>query len=232
MATTQSAAAYFSRPIRPDTLQRANFRIRSKLVSAGVKRSDAAMVAKAAVAAARHTRVYLDDVRALVKARSAPACARTLDSMRKTTLQLKELGDGVSEVLGRAKEAVGNGIDAAGLLEAWTAGGGPEELTAEGRLRHALSDRLGGLAPVRVSDIAHLACLWSDSQHYHAALRQFLRKPEGDGGDTASFLEAISGFLPDHAVPVDLEGLPGDPGLLEGLPAMIERLGGKPARRR
>lgn len=230
MATTQSAAAYFSRPIRPDTLQRANFRIRSKLVSAGVGRSEASAVAKAAVLGARQSRLYLDDVRALLKARSAATSARALESMRKTVWKLKELSDGSVDALETAKSAVGNGVDASGLIEAWTTGGGPEELTAEGRLRQALADRLGSLVPVRVSDIAHLACLWSDSQRYHAALRQFLRKSAGGNGETDSFLEAISGFLPDHVVPVDLEGLPGDPGLLEGLPAMIARLGGKPGR--
>jgi hypothetical protein len=95
-----------------------------------------------------------------------------------------------------------------------------------------LSSRLSALGPVRISDLAHLACLWSDSQRLHAALRGSLADSREEGVATAALLEALSLLLRDHVLPVDLQGLPGDPGLLEGLPAMSARLAGPPRKGR
>jgi hypothetical protein len=228
MATTQTAGGYFSRPVRPDLLQRAGGRLRSRLAGAGVARGDAAVLARGVVAAARVTRDYLEGIRALLRSRNPMAAGRSLEGLRRATRRLKEQADRMGPALQRGRREVGDGGDAAALLEIWYRGGGPEELTAEGRLRNALRTQLSPLLPVRVSDLAHLACLWADAQRFHAALRGVLRTARAGETEGAAFLEGLGGFLPDHVVPVDLVGLPGDPGLLEGIPAMISRLGVRP----
>ena len=232
MPTTQTTAAgYFIRPVRPDVLQRAGFRLRSHLISAGASRPDAGQLARGVVAMARITRAYLDGIRELQRVRGPVRAERVLESLRRVTLQLRDRIEAMAPALARTLEVSGDGEEAAELLETWFQGGGPQELTAEGRLRHALSERLASLGPVRVSDIAHLACLWSDSQRFHAALRGVLSASTPSRGEGTAFLEASSRTLKDHVLPVDLDGLPGDPGLLEGIPAMISRLGSSPGRR-
>jgi len=232
MAATQTAGTYFSRPVRPDLLQRAGTRLRSRLVSAGMSAADATPVARSVVSTARITREYLDGIRALLKARGPVAAGKALDGLRRSAVRLREQAEKMGPALARGRRDLGNGEDAVALMEIWYRAGSPEELTAEGRLRNALKSTLSALGPVRVSDLAHLACLWADAQRFHAALRGILRagSPGSSGG--AAFLEALGGFLPDHVVPVDLEGLPGDPGLLDGLPAMVARLGAKVGRSR
>jgi hypothetical protein len=231
MTTTQSPATCFVRPVRPDVLERAGFKLRSLQASAGVVRADAAQVTRGLVATARLSREYLDGIRLLLRARGPVAAVKALERLRKTTVAMHEKVAAMGPALARAREAAGDGEDAAGLVEVWFQGGGPKELTAEGRLRQALAERLSAMGPVRVSDIAHLACLWSDSQRFHAALRGALSRTARAGAEGPAFLEAVAGVLGDHVLPVDLEGLPGDPGLLEGIPAMISRLGGKERRR-
>lgn len=225
MPTTQHATGYFIRPVRPDVLQRAGFRLRSQLIAAGAQRADAGQLARGVVATARLTRSYLDGVRELQRARGPLRAQRVLESLRRVTSQLKERVEGMAPALARTLETAGDGAEATEFVDSWFQGGGPEELTAEGRLRHALADRLSSLGPVRVSDIAHLACLWSDSQRFHAALRGILAAASPSPREGAAFVEAASRCLTEHILPVDLDGLPGDPGLLEGIPAMIQRLG-------
>ena len=231
MAAIQMAGTYFSRPVRPDLLQRAGTRLRSRLVSAGVRSTDATLLARGVVSMARITREYLDAIRALLKARGPAAAGKALDVLRRATVRLQEQADKIDVALTRGRKDLGDGEDAAALMEIWCRAGSPEELTAEGRLRNALKSRLSALGPVRVSDLAHLACLWADAQRFHAALRGILGSANVGPTEGAAFLEALQGFLPDHVVPVDLVGLPGDPGLLEGIPAMISRLVGTASRR-
>lgn len=230
MAATQTAGTYFSRPLRPDLLQHAATRLRSRLVAAGVAGPDATQIARGVVATARISRDYLDGIRVLLRSRTAGAAGKALETLRRSTVRLQEQERKIAPALERGRAAVGDGEDAADLAELWASGGGPEELTAEGRLRNALKSSLSALGPVRVSDLAHLACLWADSQRFHAALRGMLQARDAGRLEGAAFLEAVAGFLPEHVVPVDLEGLPGDPGLLEGLPAMVARIGSTAGR--
>ena len=232
MTTTQSAATCFVRPIRPDVLQRAASKLRPVLVTAGVPRADAASLSRAIVSTARLSRSYIDGVRALLRARSSAALVKALDGLRGTTGKMQERMAETGPALAHAVESAGNGADATALIDAWFEGGGPEELSAEGRLRLALTERLSSMGPVRVSDIAHLACLWSDSQRFHAALRGALRGSTRSSREGRAFLQGVSTMLADHVLPVDLVGLPGDPGLLEGIPKMIARFGGTAGRRR
>ena len=227
MNTTQQAAPWFVRPIRPDALQRAGSKLKALQLSTGVSRADAAQVSRSLIASARLSRRYLDGIRALLRARTGSAAGKVLRGLRTNLESWRDQIEQMEPALARALQAAGNGGNAP---EDWFPGGVPQELMAERSLRQQLSQRLTAMGPVRVSDIAHLACLWSDAQRFHAALRGGLRPGGGEGG---AFLEAMSGILQDHVLPVDLKGLPGDPGLLEGIPAMIVRLGGtSPTRRR
>ena len=228
MNMTEPAVPWFIRPIRPDALQRAGSKLRALAISTGASRADAAVVARGLVATARLSRRYLDGIRLLLRAPNRAAAGKALVGLRTILGSLRRQIEEMAPALARAAEAAGDGADGA---ELWFVGDGPKELKAERRVRRQLSDRLTAMGPVRVSDIAHLACLWSDAQRFHAALRGALRSGGRAGRESAAFLEVVSGILQDHVLPVDLEGLPGDPGLGDGIPAMIERLGGrKPAR--
>jgi len=227
----QVSAACFARPIRADHLARAGVKLRFLLAEAGASRPDAAALGRGVVATARHTRTYLDGTRDLLRARNAGSAAKSLERIQRVIESLRRTVGEMAPALDRVIVIAGDGEDAAALAEVWFQGGGPQELAAEGKMRQALSARLSALGPVRVSDLAHLACLWSDSQRFHAALRGVLES-RGQAGH-AAFLEAVSGCLRDHILPVDLLGLPGDPGLLQGIPAMISRLrAGRASRKR
>jgi hypothetical protein len=224
MPTTSSPATPLVRPLRPDRLLRGGAQLRTRLVAAGVSRSDAADLVKGVLAVARGTRAYQDGIRALLRARTMDGILRALKSLRKATLQLHERVEEMAPLLERALMATGDGDEAVRLADVWFRGGGPRELAAEGRLRRAMAAHFATRARIRATDLAHLACLWSDAQRYHAALRAVLNAPPTRKTELAGFLEAVSGYMMHHVLPVDLVGLSGDPGLLDGIPAMMRRL--------
>jgi len=226
MPTAPNPTTCFIRPIRADLLPKATLKLRARLVAAGAKPADALRVARGIVASARHGRDYLDGMKELLRARGSADTGRALRALDRITARLAKEIEGMAPAFERVVGAAGDGREAQGLADAWFEGGGPQELAAEGRLRNALSARLSALGPVRISDLAHLACLWSDSQRLHAALRGSLASGGEEGLATAALLEALSLLLRDHVLPVDLQGLPGDPGLRDGLPAMSARLSG------
>ena len=222
MPTTSFPATPLIRPLRPDRLLRGGAQLRTRLVAASVSRSDAADLVKGVLAVARGTRAYQDGIRALLRARTTEGILGALKSLRKATLQLHERVEEMAPLLERALVATGN--EAVRLADVWFRGGGPRELAAEGRLRRAMAAHLATRARIRATDLAHLACLWSDAQRYHAALRAVLNAPPTRKTELVAFLEAVSGYMMHHVLPVDLVGLSGDPGLLDGIPAMMRRL--------
>jgi hypothetical protein len=231
MAVNPTAGTPLVRPIRPDRLQRGGPQLRTRLAALGISGKEATDLSRGLLATARILRTYLDGVRSLLRARTHEAAGRALESLHKATTQLHERIESMAPLLERAREQEGNGQDPDGLVDVWFRAGGPRELTSEGRLRNALTEHLASLGRVRKSDLAHLACLWSDSQRYHGALRGLLNAPPTRPNEVAGFLEAVVGTLADHVLPVDVVGLTGDPGLLKGIPAMMDRLGAPPARR-
>jgi hypothetical protein len=222
MVVNASAGTPLVRPIRADRLQHGGEQLRSRLTAVDITGEPLDRISDGIMSTARLTRSYLEHTRALLRSGARERVLQALEDLRGTTEQLhvrlKELGP----VLEAAMLASGKDQDA--LVETWFRSGGPRELSSESRFRSALSEHITALGNVRKSDLAHLACLWSDSQRYHAALRGLLNAPPTRPKEVSGFLEAVAGYMIAHVLPVDLEGLTGDPGLLEGIPAMIARL--------
>ena len=228
MTTNPSAGTPLVRPIRTDRLQHGGAQLRSRLVAVGIEGDELGKIADGILATARVTRTYLDGVRSLLRSGARDRVRQAMETLREATEQLHQHLQELGPLLEAGMK--GNGKDAEALVELWFRSGGPRELASEGELRAALTEHLGSLGKVRKSDLAHLACLWSDAQRYHAALRGLLNAPPTRPKEVAGFLEAVAGYMIAHVLPVDLVGLPGDPGLLDGVPAMIRRLSADPAR--
>ena len=228
MTANPSAGTPLVRPIRADRLEHGGEQLRTRLVAVGIEGDELEKIADGIMATARVTRTYLDGVRILLRSRARDRVSQAMETLRQTTVQLHQLLQDLGPLLEARMKS--NGKDAEGLVEIWFRSGGPRELASEGELRAALTEHLSSLGNVRKSDLAHMACLWSDAQRYHAALRGLLNAPPTRPAEVARFLEAVAGYMIAHVLPVDLEGLPGDPGLLAGVPAMITRLSADPAR--
>lgn len=213
------------RPIRPDRLERGSEPLGLRLEALGLRGADQSAVSEAILSTARLTRSYLDGVRSLLRARAEEGVHAALESLRDATLELHRLLVESGPLLAAAVPQNGeDALELEGLVDVWFRSGGPRELASEGQLRNALTAHLSRMGRIRRSDLAHLACLWSDSQRYHGALRGLFNAPPTRPKEVARYLEAVVGTMTEHVLPVDLVGLPGDPGLLEGIPAMIARL--------
>jgi len=228
MTANTSVGTPLVRPIRADRLQHGGEQLRVRLAAVGIEGDDLEKIAEGIMATARVTRAYLDGVRALLRSRAREHVGQTMESLRETIEQLHQLLLHLGPLLESGLKT--NGKDADFLVELWFRSGGPRELASETELRTALTEHLSSLGHVRKSDLAHLACLWSDAQRYHAALRGLLNAPPTRPNEVAGFLEAVAGYMIANVLPVDLVGLPGDPGLLQGVPAMTVRLSKDPAR--
>lgn len=228
MNANPSAGTPLVRPIRADRLQHGGEQLRVRLAAVGIEGNELDKIADGIMATARVTRIYLEGVRALLRSRARDHVGQAMETLREATEQLHQLLLQLGPLLESGIK--GNGKNAESLVELWFRSGGPRELASESELRAALTEHLSPLGKVRKSDLAHMACLWSDAQRYHAALRGLLNAPPTRPKEVAGFLEAVAGYMIAHVLPVDLVGLPGDPGLLHGVPAMIRRLSGKPTR--
>lgn len=224
MMVNTSAGTPLVRPIRPDRLDRGSEPLASRLEALGMADSDRTEVSQAVLTMARLTRSYLEAIRSLLRSKTSEGVREALASLKGSTAELHDLLVKSGPLLDRAIPANGGDRDLEGVVDVLFRSGGPRELASEGQLRNALTLHLSSMGNVRRSDLAHLACLWSDSQRYHGALRGLLNAPPTRPKEVAGFLEAVVGTMTQHVLPVDLVGLPGDPGLIEGLPAMISRL--------
>lgn len=222
MTANLSAGTPLVRPIRADRLQHGGEQLRVRLAAVGIEGAELQEVSEGIMATARATRAYLDGVRNLLRSRARDHVGQAMETLRETLDQLHGLLEHLGPLLETGMKD--HGKDADSLVELWFRSGGPRELASESELRAALTEHLSSLGNVRKSDLAHLACLWSDCQRYHAALRGLLNAPPTRPTEVAGFLEAVAGYMIAHVLPVDLVGLPGDPGLLHGVPAMIKRL--------